>query len=302
MTDEINNLVDDPEIESVDAQAPDTAPEWDYFDPEEDTEEAQAPEATEDGTEEAAPEAEVEEVAEATPDAVVTLPDGTKAKVADLIQGNLRHQDYTRKTQELATVRKTVEADAQRIEGITQAFIDHLTSLVPAAPDTALALRDPNGYVRAKAQHEAALAQVKTLIELGEKARGVTTAISEADKQAMIARENAMLAERVPEVATEKGRQQFFSRTAEVAQDLGFSMDELQGVTDHRIFVLAHYAKVGMEAMKARQVAKAKTQSAPPVAPRKPGQGATAKSGNAEAMRKLARSGSIRDALKIDWD
>jgi hypothetical protein len=165
-----------------------------------------------------------------------------------------------------------------------------------------LALRDPNGYVRAKAQHEAALAQVKTLIELGEKAKGVTAAISEADKQAMIARENAMLAERVPEVATEKGRQQFFSRTAEVAQELGFSMDELQGVTDHRIFVLAHYAKVGMEAMKARQVAKAKTQSAPPVAPRKPGQGTAVKSGNVEAMRKLARSGSIRDALRVDWD
>ena len=78
-------------------------------------------------------------------------------------------------------------------------------------------------------------------------------------------------------------------------------MDELSGVTDHRMFALAHWANEGMKAAKAREAAKAKVANVPPSAPRKPGQPAQA-SRNTDAMRKLARSGSIRDAVKVDWE
>ncbi len=302
MTDETNTP--DPGIEGVDAQAPDTAEQWDYYDPDEDqdTEEVTEEAATEDEAEEepAAEEAEVAPEAEADVQAYVTLGDGNKVTVAELAKGYLRASDYTRKTQEVATVRKTVEADAKRIETINQTFIDHLSTLVPAAPDSALALRDPNAYVRAKAQHEAAIAQVQKLIEIADQTKQVTSQISEAERQELIADENRKLSDRIPEVATDQGRQKFFARAAEAANEMGFSMDELRGVTDHRMFVMAHYAKIGMEAMKARTVAKTKAQAAPPVAPRKPGQGATAK-GNADAMRKLARTGNIKDAMAA-WD
>ncbi len=304
MTDETNTP--DPGIEDVDAQAPDTAEDYSYYDPEDDdqdTEDTSEEAATEDEAveEEAAEEAEVESEAEADVKAVVTLGDGNKVTVAELAKGYLRASDYTRKTQEVATVRKTVEADAKRIESINQTFIDHLSGMVPAAPDSALALRDPNAYVRAKAQHEAAIAQVQKLIEIADQTKQVTSQISEAERQELIAEENRKLSDRIPEVATDQGRQKFFARAAEAANEMGFSMDELRGVTDHRMFVMAHYAKIGMEAMKARTVAKTKAQAAPPVAPRKPGQPVQVK-GNADAMRKLARSGSIKDALKIDWD
>ena len=52
---------------------------------------------------------------------------------------------------------------------------------------------------------------------------------------------------------------------------------------------------------KARSVAATKVAKAPPVAPKRPGQGAAAKS-NAEAMKRLSRTGSIKDALQVDWD
>ena len=108
MSDVPNNP--DSGTEDVTAQTPDTAEDWNYLDPDEedqDTEETPEDAAPEDGAEEdeAAEEAEVVE-AEATVDAVVTLTDGKKVKVADLIAGNLRQDDYTCKTQEIATVRK----------------------------------------------------------------------------------------------------------------------------------------------------------------------------------------------------
>jgi hypothetical protein len=295
MTDEDNNP--DSGIETVNTQAPDTAEDWDYYDPEEDNVEPPEEAATEEGTEEVS---EPEEI-EAPLEAVVMLSDGTKAKVADLVQGNLRQADYTRKSQELAVKRQAIDADIQRIEGITESFIDHLSKLVPEAPDHALALRDPSAYTRQLAQHQAAMAQVQKLIELGEQPKQIKDAMTAEQRSQHLADENSKLLERFPAVSTKAGRESFFSKAVNAANEIGFSQEELGQVDDHRLFVLAHYAKIGMESVKSREVAKAKVQAAPQVSPRKPGQ-TTQGNRNAEGMRKLARSGSIKDALRIDWE
>lgn len=284
--------------EPVEPHEDDTAePEWDYFDPDEDTEEAQETAATDEGAEPAEPE---EAEPESEP-AQISLPDGTQVTLDEAVKGYLRQADYTRKAQEVSQKRQALEADLQLVSGITEAFIDHLTKMVPQSPDPAMALRDPNGYVRAKAQYDAAMAQVQQLIELGKKPKEIGEKMSAAEKQQLVAQENALLAERFPVVATPQGRQKFFESAASAAQELGFSMDELSGVTDHRMFALAHWANEGLKAAKAREAAKAKVANVPPATPRKPGQPAQANR-NTEAMRKLARSGSIRDAVKIDWE
>lgn len=300
MTDETDTP--DSGTEDVNAQAPDTAEDWDYYDPDEDQDTVETPDeaAPEDGAEEAAEEAEVVEAAEADPEAVVTLQDGKKVKVAELIAGNLRQDDYTRKTQETATLRKTVQADAERIERITQTFIDHLTSMVPAAPTYELAMKDPQAHYRAQQLHDAAMGQVRKLIEMADQPKQVAQAIAAQDHDAMVAEENRKLTERIPTVATEQGRRKFFSQAAEAAQEIGFTMDDLTGVNDHRMFVMAHYAKVGMDAIKAREVAKTKAQAAPPVPPRKPGQQGAAL-GNDKAMQKFRRAPTLRNAAAA-WD
>ena len=270
---------------------------WNYFDPDEDTE-APAEPATDEGAE-----ADTEEAAQEAEEAPaqISLPDGTQVSLDEAIKGYLRQSDYTRKATEVAETRKALEADLRTVEGITQAFIDHLTKMVPAMPDPALALRDPNGYVRAKAQYDAAMGQVQQLIEIGKQPKEIAAKLENGDRQAVITRENAALIERFPTVATPQGRQKFFESAAEAAQAMGFSMAELQGVTDHRMFAMAHWANEGMKAAKARETAKAKVANVPPATPRKPGQPAQANR-NADAMRKLARSGSIRDAMRVDWD
>lgn len=295
--DELNTPAD-AGTEPVETHEDDTAETWDYFDPDEDTEEAPEAAATDDGTEEPAATEEAEPESEP---AHISLPDGTQVTLDEAVKGYLRQADYTRKAQEVSQKRQALEADLQLVSGITEAFIDHLTKMVPQSPDPAMALRDPSGYVRAKAQYDAAMAQVQQLIELGKKPKEITENLSAADKQALVAQENALLAERFPVVATPEGRRKFFESAASAAQELGFSMDELQGVTDHRMFALAHWANEGMKAAKARETAKAKVANVPPATPRKPGQPMQANR-NAEAMRKLARSGSIRDAMRVDWE
>ncbi len=306
--------------ETVEPVQNDTIPDYVYFDPDEDTEENVQPEVTEeDGIEttdddpetaEAATEDETEEGEqeedgeEEDPTVYFELPDGTKVASDEAVKGYLRQSDYTAKTTEMAEYRKSLEAENTRIQGITEAFIDHLSQMIPAAPEPSLALQDPNAYTAKKAQHEAAVAQIQKLIEIGEQAKEAGNGISAADRQKLVNEENQKLVAKFPEVAKQKGREAFFQTTASAAQQVGFSMDELQGVTDHRLFALAHWADKGMKAEQAKKTAKAKAQKAPPATPSKPGQPTKAQRSrrNAEAMRKLADSGSIYDAMAVDFD
>ena len=285
----------------------DTANELTYYDPDDDLDNDDADTSdTPDDEGEAEPEATdvaTEAVAAYAEDtAVVKLSDGTEMPVAELKNGYLRQSDFTRKTQEVANERKTVQADVERMQRITTAFVDHLTALVPDPPSPSLAMTDPAKYVSQKAQHEAAMGQVQKLIEMGSVSKEVGAAMSGADKQRQIQEANARLVEMFPEAASGKGREAFFNGVQSAANDLGFSNDDLTAVRDPRVFALAHWAAKGMAAEKAKAAAKAKVAAAPPATPRKPGQGARQANGNAEAMRKLARSGSLRDALAIDWD
>jgi hypothetical protein len=85
------------------------------------------------------------------------------------------------------------------------------------------------------------------------------------------------------------------------ALDLGFTEAEVKGQTDHRILGLAYYAKIGMEAERAKETAKAKVTKVAPTPAKKPGQVRGGKS-NRAAMQKLAKSGSLKDALNVDYD
>lgn len=314
MTDEPDTSADFAGTDNVETSEADTSEPWDYYDPEDDEQsEPDTGEVSEEtGTDDGAGETEAEsdeEEADETPErqsadetAYVKLSDGTELTVAELSKGYFRQADYTRKSQELANTRKAIEADASRVEAITQTFVDHLASLMPPEPDAGLALRDPNKYVAQKAQYDAAAAQMQKLIEIGAQPKQIKDGIAQGDRQALVAEENQKLIEAFPEAGTANGRQKFFEDVQTVANDLGFSTDELSQITDHRVFALAHWAQKGMAAEQARTKAKAKAKAAPQVAPTKPGQPARASGRNREAMQKLSRSGSLRDAMNIDFD
>lgn len=270
----------------------DTAEDWDYFEPEEETEESPEPEATDEGAEEPA---ETEEPEPEAP-AQISLPDGTQITLDEAIKGYQRQADYSRKTLEVSQKRQALEADLQVISGITETFIDHLSKMVPPAPDPALAMRDPNAYIRAKTMHDTAMAKVQDLIELGKKPKEIAGNLDKLDKEAAVAQENLRLAERFPDVVKPEGRKKFFEGAAVAAQEAGFTMDDLQGVTDHRLFVLAHWANVGMKAAKARENAKAKVANVPPATPRKPGQPAQT-SRNVEATQRFKKAPTLRNAV-----
>ena len=313
MTDETNTS---PEggTDNVTPSDSDTPESWDYFDPDEDTEEEpnadegtddEAAEAdSEEGTEEADDQTD-DEAAEDTadePPRTVKMDDGEEVTIDDLKKGYLRQSDYTRKAQDVANERNTLKANLTRMERTQAAFVDYLTNMIPTPPEPSLAMSDPNRYTALKVQHDVALAKVQELIELGGNFKGQAQEISQEDQRKALAQEDAKLVQALPETATREGREKFFNGISKAGQDFGFAPDELRWISDHRMFVVLDMARKGMEAEQAKSKVRAKAEKAPPATPRKPGQANTGARRNADAMRRLSQSGSIKDALKVDFD
>lgn len=313
MTDEANTL---PEggTDNVTPSDSDTPESWDYFDPDEDTEEEpnadegtddEAAEAdSEEGTEEADDQTD-DEAAEDTadqPPRTVKMDDGEEVTIDDLKKGYLRQSDYTRKAQDVANERNALKANLTRMERTQAAFVDYLTNMIPTPPEPSLAMSDPNRYTALKVQHDVALAKVQELIELGGNFKGQAQEISQEDQRKALAQEDAKLVQALPETATREGREKFFNGISKAGQELGFAPDELRSISDHRMFVVLDMARKGMEAEQAKSKVRAKAEKAPPATPRKPSQANTKARQNADAMRRLSQSGSIKDALKVDFD
>ena len=238
---------------------------------------------------------------EITDDILVPL-GNEKLPLSEIKAGYLRQADYSRKTQELGNKRRDLEALSTRVTQSVNAVAEFLQASIPKAPDPNLAISNPAQYVRDKALHDTAMAQVAQLIEKANAPKDVLNTLTDEQRKEVLGTENAKLVEAFPTVATPEGRKKFFESTTSAARELGFTDEELAGVTDHRMFKLAHYAKLGLAAEQAKAKATQKVASVPPVAPPKRPQANAGKSKNREAMSRLNKSGSIHDAMAIDFD
>lgn len=275
--------------------------------PDDAEEEAEASgEEAEDETEEtsdAEEEAEKPEPKIAADDALVVL-DGKQVPVEELRKSYFRDKDYRHKTEELATKRRDLEATNERVTGTVNALVDFFTKHIPDEPDASLAYTNPNEYIQKKAAHDSAMAQIQEIIELGTKAKDTGKAMSDEQRREKLSSENAKLVERLPFLTDPAKRDDFNRKTFETAVAIGFTPEELNSSLDHRLLVLGHYARLGMEAEKAKGKAAQKAKNAPPVTP--PAKRSARKDEpsrrNKEAMARLRKTGSIHDAMAIDFD
>jgi len=304
----------------------DDAANLDIYDPNADTVEAeQEPqsndepvEAEGDGagqeTEEAAPDAEPDdatvdgdeepEAVDIKDDVTVALQSGEKVALSELKSGYMRQADYSRKTMALGDQRRDLEALATSVTNSVNAIADYLTKMLPPAPDPNLAVTDAAAYVRQQALHQQAMANISEVLKAAQAPKTATSQLTQQQHKDLLEAETAKLAEAFPQVATADGHKKFFDAAAATARELGYSDAEIGSATDHRLFKLAHYARLGLQAEAARAKAKQKVVNVPPVAPNKrpAAQDATKRQANRKAVDRLKRSGSLDDAINIDWD
>ena len=232
--------------------------------------------------------------------------DGKEVDVTleELQKGYSRTQDYTRKTQQIAEVRKHAEAELQAVRAEREQYAQLLGALEAQVQQAAqpnidwdrLRNEDPIEYVtqremmRENQERNAAIQSEKQrLFELSHQEQ------MQYRDQMLIQEQEALMAA-IPEWKDAKKAAAEKSMLVQFGQKAGFSPDELKNVLDHRAVVLLRKAALYDQMMSKRGQIKPVTNNGP--RPAKPG-AAGRVSNNTEALRaqqRVAKTGRVDDA------
>jgi hypothetical protein len=297
-------------LEGVDTGA-EAQPEEGQPEPEsEEVESAETQDETEESSEEV--EGEEEEGEEEAPrdEKFVVKVDGKEIEVPkdELIRGYQREADYTRKTQKLAEERKLVESEFQQVRGEREQYSQilgqlqqKLQELQPQEPDwNRLEVEDPTEYARQWTSHQRRQQQVYAVQAEQERLNQMRQAELQKSMQQIMATEVSRLKEKIPEWSSPEKAKEEGKALLEYGQNLGFSEQELNTITDSRALLALHKAWKYDQMMSKRPEFQAKIKKAPKmVTPGSAGSVGSKSSDINNAKKRLAQTGSVRDAASL---
>lgn len=221
----------------------------------------------------------------------------------ELQKGYSRTQDYTRKTQQIAEVRKQVEAETQAVRAERAQYAQLLSALQaqlqatePQVDLDRLYNEDPIEWVRQKEilrerqeKAYAIQAEQQRLAQLSQQEQ------QQAMEQQLIAQKDALLAA-LPEWKDSKKAKAEKALVVETAKAVGFTEDDLKQVYDHRLVLLLRKAGLYDQMMSKRQGIKPVVSNGP--RPAKPGAAGrvSTTTESTRAKQRLAKTGRIDDA------
>jgi hypothetical protein len=235
--------------------------------------------------------------------------DGQEVEVTqeELVNGYSRQQDYTRKTQELAQQRKTIEqqqAELAQRDAIYSQLLPKMEAQLKGElanePDwNALYEDDPVGYVREKQLWD----------EKKEKLNAVTAEQQRLQQEALIKQQqqiaqfveygNQKLLEIIPEWQNpEVATKEKLAISEYAVNTLGYTPEEIQQVYDYRALLGLRNAWLNsktVEATKKKPTQKAPARVARPGTTNRPKTTTPVK----RAKQRLAKTGKTSDAAKV---
>ena len=299
------------EVEETLSEAPDPQPEKEG-EVEEEVED-------EDSDDEYEPETEPEVEGADVPDVFTVKIDGTDTEVTldELQAGYSRQADYTRKTQELANERKTLEeALGQYQQEITQGvevreqYVQAIGQFIAQANSNlgeysridwkSLKENDPIEYVTKRDEFREHQGRIQHAQQLQKKAAEDATADRGKLLQQQVSLEHERMIEIVPDWADAAKRSEMASKIRGYADSVGFSSEEVEGLVDHRSLNILMKA-MKYDALQNGQVKDKKIRNKPTLV--KSGTSRTKDAANKKRrsaqINQLKKSGSYKDAAKL---
>ena len=232
--------------------------------------------------------------------------DGKEVEVTldELQKGYSRTQDYTRKTQQIAEVRKQAEAELQSVRAEREQYAQLLGALEAQVQQAAqpnidwerLYQEDPIEYVRQREVMRENKERAAAIQSEQQRLAQLSHQEQMQHQQQLLQQEQEALMAAIPEWKDAKKAAAEKAMLVQFGQKAGFSPDELKNVLDHRAVVLLRKAALYDQMMSKRGQIKPVTNNGPK--PAKPG-AAGRVSNNTEAMRaqqRLAKTGRVDDA------
>ena len=232
--------------------------------------------------------------------------DGKEVDVTleELQKGYSRTQDYTRKTQQIAEVRKQTEGELQAVRAEREQYAQLLSALEAQVQQVAqpnidwdrLYNEDPIEWVRQREvmrdnQEKAAAIQ-------SEKQR--LNQLSQQEQaqfmQQKLQHEQEALLAAIPDWKDAKKAQAEKALLVEFGQKIGFTSDELKNVVDHRAVLMLRKAALYDQMMSKRGNIKPVTNNGP--RPAKPGAAGRVSNSTevVRAQQRVAKTGRVDDA------
>lgn len=232
--------------------------------------------------------------------------DGTEVEVTldELQKGYSRTLDYTRKTQQIAEVRKQAEGELQAVRAEREQYSQLLSALEAQVQQAAqpnidwdrLYNEDPIEWVRQREvmrdnQDRAAAIQ-------SEKQR--LSQLSQQEQaqfmQQKLQQEQEALLAAIPDWKDAKKAQAEKALLVEFGQKIGFTPDELKSVVDHRAVLMLRKAALYDQMMSKRGNIKPVTNNGP--RPAKPGAAGRVSNSteSVRAQQRVAKTGRVDDA------
>jgi len=231
--------------------------------------------------------------------------DGKEVSVTldELQKGYSRTQDYTRKTQQIAEVRKQAEAETYAVRAEREQYAQLLgalqTQLQSSEPQIDLERlyhEDPIEWVRQKEVMRERQEKLGAIYSEQQRLSQVSQYEQQQAMEAQLASQQEALLAALPEWKDPKKAKAEKALVIESAKAAGFSDEDLKSVYDHRLVLLLRKAALFDQMVSKRQGIKPVVNNGPRTA--KPGAAGRVSTTTevVRAQQRLARTGRVDDA------
>jgi len=232
--------------------------------------------------------------------------DGKEVSVTldELQKGYSRTQDYTRKTQQIAEVRKQVEQETQAVRAEREQYAQllgalqaQLQSSEPQVDLDRLYHEDPIEWVRQKEVMRERQEKMAAIQSEQQRLAQVSQYEQQRAMEAQLASQQEALLAALPEWKDPKKAKAEKALVIESAKAAGFTDEDLKSVYDHRLVLLLRKAALFDQMVSKRQGIKPVVNNGP--RPAKPGAAGrvSTTTESTRAKQRLAKTGRIDDAV-----
>ena len=261
--------------------------------------------APDEETSEEQSEEEEEQEEQEQPQTFTVKVDGKEVAVTldELQKGYSRTQDYTRKTQQIAEVRKQVEQETQAVRAEREQYAQllgalqaQLQSSEPQVDLERLYQEDPIEWVRQKEIMRERQEKLGAIQSEQQRLFQVTQYEQQRAMEAQLASQQEALLAALPDWKDPKKAKVEKALLVESAKAAGFSDEDLKSVYDHRLVLLLRKAALFDQMVSKRQGIKPVVNNGP--RPAKPGAAGrvSTTTESTRAKQRLAKTGRVDDA------
>jgi hypothetical protein len=233
----------------------------------------------------------------------------TKEQIAEVYKSGLRQDDYTRKSQENAERKKTLEAETAKareerdkyMQGLqrAQAVLESQLQEQQNIDWQKLLESDPVEYLRQQHLAQSRQAQLQQTYQQQEQIQAKAKAEHDAALKVHVESQRQELIAKIPEWKDEAKLKAGATALRDYLKTQGLSEQEIYSVTDHRA-IIQSYKAMKYDEMMAKAAAAAKKVQAAPARVERPTNGeAQHIDKRSTSYQRLAKSGRAEDAVSL---